>query len=192
MRKFLTKCSAHGAITELIGVPVALILFSGCLLLNDVNQVTSFDYSRKEPKPGRSLVVYGIGIEGKGPWSNHGFGVALDEYDIQEQGITGNCWRFNRMIASIVGIVGTRQYFMFDVQPGHYVYSGFNGPHHRQTWVFEVPLGRVVYLGDFVLAEDGNVDLQRDRDGVASYFKGETVLASTTTVSQLRLFLCAP
>lgn len=181
---------ASSRILQVSAIIVLTVVCSGCLLLNDVSPVSINTFERLTPKSGRALVIYGIGIEGR--WSFPDLTVALDEYDARNQSITGNCWRFNRMEASITAIVGTRQYFMFDVQPGHYVYSGFNSAQARKTWAFEVPVGRAVYLGDFVYVEDGTVDLRRYLASARSYLKEETLLANVSPVPPPKLLLCAP
>lgn len=98
------------------------------------------------------------------------------------------------MQESVTAIVGTRQYFLFDVEPGHYVYSGFNGVRLRDSKkesAFEVPAGRIVYLGDFVYSDDGKVDIRRDLDRVQSYFKENVLLADMLLVPPPRPFLCS-
>ncbi len=169
-----------------------VILFSGCLLLNDVNSISTANLPRPTPKVGRAIVLYGIGVEGK--WDFPRFAIGLDEYSLDQQSLTGNCWRFNRMQESVTAIVGTRQYFLFDVEPGHYVYSGFNGVRLRDSKkesAFEVPAGRIVYLGDFVYSDDGKVDIRRDLDRVQSYFKENVLLADMLLVPPPRPFLCS-
>ena len=144
-------------------------------------------------KVGRAIVLYGIGVEGKSDYPR--FGTGLDEYSLDQQSITGNCWRFNRMQESVTAIIGTRQYFLFDVEPGHYVYSGFNGARLRDSGkvpAFEVPAGRIVYLGDFIYSDDGKVDIRRDLNRVRSYFKEDVLLAESLLVPPPRLFLCMP
>ena len=181
------------SIVHFLGALSSVVVFAGCLLLNDVNPVTIKSSHEPMPRADRAIVVYGIGVEGKSHYP--GIGIGLDEYSIERQSITGDCWRFNRMQASVAAIAGTRQYFAFDVQPGHYVYSGFNGVRLRdreETLAFEVPAGRLVYLGDFVYGDDGQVDLRRDFNGVPSYFNQKIILANALSASPPKLFLCMP
>lgn len=169
-----------------------VILFSGCLGLNDISSISTDSFSRPTAKIGRAIVLYGIGVEGK--WDYPRFATVLDEYNFEQRSITGNCWRFNRMQESVPAIIGTRQYFIFDVKPGHYVYSGFNGARLRDSGevpTFEVPAGRIVYLGDFVYSNDGKVDIRRDLDRVQSYFKENVLLADMLLVPPPKLFLCS-
>jgi hypothetical protein len=42
-----------------------MVAFTGCLLLNDVNVVSSERYHRLVPSIGRALVVFGVGVEGR-------------------------------------------------------------------------------------------------------------------------------
>ena len=172
-----------------------IALLSGCLALNDVNQISTDRFTRPTPKPGRALVMYGGGGEEQGSWSYPRFGVALDEYSVERQAITGNCWRFNRMFASVTAISGTREYFLFDVQPGFYTYSWFNGAQltsSDKTLTFEVPPGRIVYLGDFIYARGGGVEVRRNLSAVKSYFKEDLLLADTLLVHPPQMFLCMP
>jgi hypothetical protein len=61
-------------------------------------------------------------------------------------------------------------YFSFDVAPGYYIYSAFNGAQLRDTTLvsraFVAPRGATVYIGDFVLDSNGGVGLRQDSDAL--------------------------
>lgn len=161
------------------------LLLSGCLGLNDVKAVP-MPYKIKgklmTPSADRAWVIFGLVAEGPGYGdSSPAFSVHADEYSLDRQNITGNCWRYNHMGANIPRIVGTHQYFAFDVKPGYYV------PREplsalKKHLVFEVPAGRIVYLGDFVWTGKATLDLRRDPGSIEAYFEGEVALAEMKEV----------
>lgn len=180
------------AVTLSVIVSIISIL-PGCLGLNDVSMVSTYSFDRPMPKAGRAIVVFGIGVEGQ--WDYLQFGTVMDEYSIERQAITGNCWRYNNMRASVTAIAGTRQYFVFDVQPGYYAYSSFNAVQlssSERGQAFKVPEGRIVYLGDFIYARSGVMEVQRDPEAVKAYFKGDAILADILPVHPPKPFLCMP
>lgn len=134
----------------------------------------------------------------EGNWKAQKFPIALYEYDMQRQSITGNCWRWNKAEAATQREV---EYFVFDVAPGFYAGGGGMVVFRGQTspLAFEVPAGRIVYLGDFVYAKDHKVDLRRDVAAATAALRksfpnvvGEPVVAKTVPVPTLQMFLCAP
>lgn len=172
-----------------------LVSLAGCLMLNDVTPLSI----RQDltPNSRRSVVIYGIGIEEA--WGYPQFAVALDEYSVQRQSITGNCWRFNRMQATVPGTLGTVQHFAFDVEPGYYVYSGYNAVGLAGPRGFVVPANRIVYLGDFIYSAERKLDLRRNLGATMGALKkaqpnlkANILLAETMPISTLTLFLCAP
>ena len=181
---------------RLVSIPASAVLvalLSGCLGLNDVVRVTEPGYS---PPSNRSLVIVGAGMEGD--WKALKFQIALHEYDMRLQSITGNCWSWNRVVAVTEKEI---EYFVFDVAPGFYAGGGgmavFRG--QASPLAFEVPAGRVVYLGDFVYAKDHKVDLRRDVIAAKAALKksfpdvvGEPVVAKTISVATIQTFLCTP
>ena len=98
------------------------------------------------------------------------------------------------MDAVVPAIVGTHQYFAFDVMPGFYVFRGYldytEVPY--KNVVFEVPDGRIVYLGDFVRLKGGKIELKRDPNSVRAYFNEEVLLAETRMVAPARGVSCMP
>jgi hypothetical protein len=115
----------------------------------------------------------------------------MDEYSMEHQNITGNCWRSNYMEGKVPGIVGTRQYFAFDVKPGYYVAREFIDASNKNV-TFEVSAGRVVYLGDFIWTSESKIELKRDPSAVRSYLGGDVLLADTRQVPQATGILCGP
>jgi hypothetical protein len=169
---------------------LALPLLTGCLLLNDVSRV---DDRAHRPGPDRALVILGVGIEG--PWEYPQFSARLFEYDMARKAMVGNCWRWNRLEAATGKPI---EYFFFDVAPGYYagdtLFRGEAGP-----LAFEVPAGRVVYLGDFIYAKDRKVDLRRNTKAATEALKSEAasgdsevVVARTAPAASLQMFLCSP
>jgi len=164
---------------------------SGCLLLNDVNSISAVYLMT--PPPDRAIVIFGLSVEGEidphAATFNPGFfEIGLDEYSIEREHITGDCWRYNKMRAKVPGIMGTHQYFAFDVKPGYYVATrliGLNNPKiSRKSLVFEVPPGKIVYLGDFIWTTEAAVELKRDPNDVRSLFGEGVLLADTRQGSQ--------
>lgn len=151
---------------------------------------------------GRAIVVLGVGVEGD--WRYAGFSVELDEYSIQAQAATGNCFHFNRMNATVPSAPGPTRYFAFDVPAGAYVYSPFNGAplapaaKHDAT-AFAAPPGKIVYIGDFTYLRDRVVALRRDLDAFSKArakslpnLRGEVLLAETEQVQDPKPFMCTP
>ena len=166
------------------------VLLSGCLLLNDVNSVPMLSPSIGETalQPERAIVIYGIGIEGQHKGEPM-FGAQLDEYSVERQSITGSCWRYNKMEATVPAIVGTHQYFAFEVSPGFYAARSYLSQLDKMT-AFEVPPGHLVYLGDFIWTIEGKVELKRDPEAVRSYFKKDVLLADTRLVPRVPSIIC--
>ena len=108
--------------------------------------------------PGRAVIVYGVGVEGK--WNYSGFAVQLDEYSVENQTA---CPR-NRTSARVPSVPGQVRYFAFEVPPGHYAYSANNGAPllEDDRYAFAAPEGHIVYAGDFVFSRDQRVVVRRD------------------------------
>jgi hypothetical protein len=164
---------------------------SGCLLLNDVNPISPVHL--KTPPRDRAIVIFGLSVEGqidpRAATYNPGFfEIGLDEYSIEREHITGGCWRYNNMRAKVPGIIGTRQYFAFDVKSGYYVSTRLIDPYNpkiaRKSLVFEVPAGKIVYLGDFIWTTEASIELKRDPSAVRSWFGEGVLLADTRQGSQ--------
>lgn len=167
----------------------------GCMTLNSVVRIQETELAA--PDINRSMVVFGVGVEGI--WEHPQFAVVLDEYDIGLQSITGNCWRYNKMEASVPKDSRAVQRFAFEVKPGHYSFSGFNPTKLVGPNAFSVPAGQVVYLGDFIYSDEHTVVLRRNGDTTNNeLLKGFPVttdkitLAEAISVVAPQKFLCAP
>lgn len=155
----------------------------GCML-NNVSALRSLDPLK--PSSGRAIAVFGLGVEAPRDFS---FAVTLDEYDPGQKAITGGCWRYNRMRAILPTATKRFERFAFDVRPGSYIYSGFNGSRKLSGGpvVFDVPPGAVVFLGDFVLITDDAVELRTTQSGPEG-----TTLAVAKPASPPNIFICTP
>ena len=151
-----------------------------------------------EPDNGRAIVVYGVKVSS--PWNYSTFSVELAEYDLAKQNITGNCFRFNRIKASIAPVVGDKKYFAFEVPAGFYVYSPFHAATLKGEFLaFEAESGKTVYVGDFVLEKDKVVTLSRNLDdawgpiySALPSLHQKISLANSVRVGRPFLFMCAP
>ena len=172
---------------------LAALLTSGCTLNSTVPLATG-----GAPHAGRAVIVYGVGIDG--PWVYPNFGVQLTEYSIDKQAITGNCFRFNRVDATMPSTTTGIRYFAFDVAPGTYVYSPMNGAQLKgEPVAFRAPAGHAVYLGDFVYGKDGRVTRGGNLDGEKSAIRqalpavpDDLAVADTVVVAAPKPFLCTP
>lgn len=172
----------------------AIFLFIAGCTINSVKPLPAGDIA----DTGRAVIVYGVKVEGA--WRYDGFTVQLAEYGIGMQNITGDCFHFNRADASVATTPAALKYFAFDVPPGHYVYSPFNGaPLAGDFFAFEAPAGQTVYLGDFIFKENRSVALVRNIDAVKSEIdtalpglKERVTLSKTTPAKPPRPFLCTP
>jgi hypothetical protein len=177
------------------------IIFPSLLVacvLNNVRALPSGSFVAE----GRTIVAYGVGVEGN--WSTPFFSVQLDEYNLETQATAGNCFRFNRMNATVLPTPGSIRYFVFDAPPGAYVYSAFHTVRltcttQCGTQVFEAPEGRIVYIGDFIYSRDDSVAFRRDLEAFNKArgkslpdLRGEVVLAKMTPAQRPGLFLCSP
>ena len=170
------------------------IMLCGCLLLNDV--VPYSDVRDLKPSKGRAIVVIGIGLEGA--WEYPKINLYFDEYDIKLQKGTGDCWRYNRIVASVPVDKDKVQYVVYDVLPGFYEFKGetsLKEKHHA----FLVPAEQVVYFGDFIESKQYAVDVRWNVVAATSElrrkypdFKGNIVVAESLPVVPSGMILCMP
>jgi len=168
---------------------------SGCMLLNNVVRITETEAA--VPDINRSVVIFGIGVEGA--WEYPRFAVVLDEYDTERQSITGNCWRYNKMEASVPKGSRAVQRFAFEVEPGYYSFSGFNAVKLVGPIAFLAPAGQIVYLGDFIYSGERTVVLRRSDDTMKkevikeySSLADKITFAKAISVAAPKGFLCTP
>ncbi|BBU68947.1 hypothetical protein ICHIJ1_18210 [Fluviibacter phosphoraccumulans] len=168
-------------------------VLAGCAQ-NGIRQITT----NSNVKESSAVIVYGIKVEGD--WKSPRFGIQLDEYSIESQAIAGNCFQFNRTEASVPSSQRSIEYFAFEVPPGYYVYSPFNGGQfHLDSQAFFAPKGGTVYVGDFIYRKDRVVVLRKDLDALKEAqgkslpnIHGEISTAEALPVKRPMLFLCAP
>jgi hypothetical protein len=165
--------------SRLLGAAFALALGSGCAI-NGTRPLPE----GAAPSAGRAVIVYGVGVDSK--WDYEGFTVQLTEYSLPDGNMTGNCFRFNRTEATVAPAPGPVRRFAFEVAPGHYVYSPFNGaPLPGPAIAYSAPANRTVFIGDFIYGKDKQVSLRRDP------LPG-TPLAEVRLVASPKPFLCTP
>ena len=177
--------------SRFIVVPLALL--TGCVT-NAVRQLPPDVIAKSK----HAVVVYGVGVEGRWPYSQ--FAIQLAEYNIKDQAGAGNCFVFNRTEAAVTSAPGAVRYFTFEVPAGHYVYSAFNGaPLAGETLAFKAAEGHAAYLGDFIYTSAKRVELRRNSESlelalpeVFPDMRGKLVLAEAVAVRPPKAFLCAP
>jgi len=180
-------------IGRLLGAVSMLALAAGCT----INATRPLERGAP-PSAGRAVIVYGVGVEGK--WDYEGFAVQLAEYSLDAGNITGNCFRFNRTEATVAPAQGPVRHFAFEVPPGHYVFSPFNGaPLAGPVLAYAAPSGRTVYIGDFVYGRDKQIRLRREDGTDAAVLRKELPglaadlsLAESMPVTTPRPFMCTP
>lgn len=167
---------------------------SGCFALNSVGKLPTGG----APWPERSVLVYGIQVEGQ--WRAPRWAVGLDEYSLARQEITGNCWRYNRTEASVPSASRDVHFFAFDVPEGYYAFSGFSRDRPEAPVAFFAPRGRTVLVGVFAYTSAGKVVLHRDLaaqrplvEAQLPRLSGETALAESVAIQRAPgLFICTP
>lgn len=150
------------------------------------------------PSDGSAVLVYGVKVIGE--WRYPRFNVQLAEYDIKQQNITGNCFRFNRTEAEIPALPGGLEYFAFEVPAGRYGYSPFNGARLRGEYLsLDAPAGTATYVGDFVFGIEQSVvltrDIERAKVAIRTRWPGmerELALANAVPARAPSPFLCTP
>jgi hypothetical protein len=174
-----------------------MISLHGCLLLNNVIPIPNDKVTM--PSDDRAIAIYGVALESDWPYPQ--FSISLDEYSMEKQAITGNCWRFNRMNATVPKTRTSVQYFAFEVAPGYYTFSPFNAQNQNtnQAQAFHLPAGQISYIGDFIYVGQQSTDLRRNHSAIESNLKkiypnikSTIKLAEYVMVARPFLFLCAP
>lgn len=176
------------------GMLALLLLLEGCGL----NSVRPLPAGRPI-RDNSAVLVYDVGIESK--WRAQLCSLQLDEYDIERQVATGNCYRFNHADAVFPGMPGPIHYFAFEVPAGRYIYSAFNSGCEADVrrQAYAAPAGRIVFVGNFVYGKDKRLALRRDlatferqRDTVLPELKGKVTLAQAMQVKPAGMFIWAP
>lgn len=172
----------------------AAVASTGCV----VNGVKPFEGLAADLRRDHAIVVVGVTLDASA--ARPQLGVVLDEYDVRTQGITGNCFSYNRLEAAVPTMAAPTRFFAFDVPAGHYVYSGFNGGAFAgRDQAFQALPGHAVYIGNFLLGGERGVTLRSDLAGSRSAIAralpqvpAALETAPATTVAPARPFMCAP
>jgi hypothetical protein len=102
---------------------------------------------------GHAIVVIGVGLDAAWPFGV--FPLALEEYSVAKQDITGNCFRYNHIAATRPSSPAKVKHFAYKVPAGTYTYSSFNtNTDLVQSAVgsaFIAPPGRTVYFATMCL-----------------------------------------
>ncbi|MBC7707122.1 MAG: hypothetical protein H7274_24655 [Rhodoferax sp.] len=173
---------------------VATSALTGCV----VNDVKPFPSSASEVRRDYAIVVVGVTVSG--PWTHQQFAVVLDQYDVNRQLITGSCFSYNRLDAVVPATQASTRFFAFEVPSGHYIYSAFNGATFAENdQAFQALPGHAVYVGNFLLGDNGSVTLKRDlaekRSAIAQalpHAPATLEIAPAVTVLPARPFMCTP
>jgi hypothetical protein len=179
-----------------IAVIVVCAVTPGCLL-NSVQSITRAP--RTKPDTAHAIVVIGIGLNVVWPYSE--FQLTLAEYSVQKQSITGNCFHYNRIVATRPSIPAKVTYLAFEVPANVYVY--LNGPNlplapSPMGHAFKAPSGATVYFGDYVFIGNKTVEFRRDinaaRAGARELLPRGAVLelAESTTAPHAHMLICTP
>ena len=183
-----------------IGLLVVCAFIPGCLL-NSVHPISRAP--RTKPDRAHAIVVIGIGLDVAWPYIE--FPLTLAEYSVEEQQITGNCFHYNRIDATVPSTPVKVRHFAFEVPANAYVYLS---PPLTLVDAHQAPLpigqafiaspGATVYFGDFVLVGNKTVEYRRDinaaRAATSELLPRDAVLelAASTTAPGARMFICTP
>jgi hypothetical protein len=179
-----------------IAVLAVCAVIPGCLL-NSVQSITSVP--RTKPDTGHAIVVIGIGLDVMWPYKE--FQLTWAEYSVENQSITGNCFRYNRIDATRQSIPAKVTYLAFEVPANVYGYLDnpnvplASSPTGR---AFKAPPGATVYFGDYVFLGNKTIEFRQDiaaaRVGARALLPRDTPLepAEQTTVTHVHGPLCTP
>ena len=183
-------------VRQWIALLVVCAATPGCLL-NSVGSITRAP--RTKPNMAHAIVVIGIGLDVVWPYSE--FQLTLAEYSEQKQSITGNCFHYNRIVATRPSIPATVTYLAFEVPANVYVYlDNPNLPLAPSPigHAFKAPPGATVYFGDYVFTGNKTVEFRRDvnaaRAGASELLPRSAVLelAESATAPGAHMFMCTP
>lgn len=115
------------------------------------NAVRPIKHDRPEnPDSNHSIVVIGVGLDVAWPYKE--FSAVLDEYSLKKQGLTGNCFLYNRIEVTRSSTPAPVSYYVFEVPASAYVYGGGNinarllaSPNASG---FIAPAGKAAYFAD--------------------------------------------
>ena len=173
---------------------VATSPLAGCV----ANAVKPLDSSASAVRSDHAIVI--VGVTASGPWAHPQFGVILDQYDVNKQSIAGDCFSYDRLEAVVPAAAASTRFFAFEAPSGYYIYSAFNSATLvGNDQAFQALPGHAVYVGNFLLGDDGVVTLKRDlaenRSAIAQALPQAPAtleMAPAVTVVPARPFMCAP
>jgi hypothetical protein len=183
-------------VSQWMALLITCALVPGCLL-NSVRQITA--EPRSTPDSDHAIVVIGIGLDVRWPYTE--FQLTLPEYSVKKQGITGNCFHYNRIEATRPSVPAKVAYLAFEVPANAYAYPGLADTIPAPSLVgsaFIAPARSTVYFGDFVFVENETVEFRRDinaaRAGASRLLPPNAVLklAESTPAPGARIPLCTP
>ncbi len=184
------------SVSQWMALLVVCGVISGCLI-NSVHSITRAPQTK--PDGAHAIVVIGMGLDVAWPYRE--FQLTFPEYSVETQGITGNCFHYNRIEATRPSIPSKVTYLAFEVPANVYVYlDNPNAPLAPSSvgHAFIAPSGGTVYFGDYVLVGEKTVQFRQDinaaRAGVKALLPRATVLepAEATTAPGAHMFLCTP
>jgi hypothetical protein len=179
-----------------IAVLFVCAVIPGCLL-NSVHSITTAP--RTKPDAAHAIVVIGVGLDVAWPYTE--FQLSLAEYSVKKQGITGNCFHYNRIDAARPSLPAKVTYLAYEVPASVYVFlNNPNAPLASSPMghAFIAPPGATVYFGDYILVDSNSVQFRQDiasaRAGVRALLPRGSVLelAEQTTVAHVQGPLCTP
>ena len=183
-------------VQQWIAVVLVCAVTPGCLL-NSVQSISRAP--RTKPDTAHAIVVIGMGLDVAWPYSE--LQLIWVEYSVAKQSITGNCFHYNRIVATRPALPAKVTYFAFEVPTNVYVY--LNNPNLSLSpspngHAFKAPPGATVYFGDYVLVGRKAVEFRQDiaaaRAGARALLPRGTVLelAEQTTAAHAHALLCTP
>jgi hypothetical protein len=183
-------------VSQWMALLITCALVPGCLL-NSVRPITT--EPRSSTDSDRAIVVIGMGLDTTWPYTE--FQLTLPEYSVKKQGMTGNCFHFNRIEATRPSIPAKVTYLAFEVPANAYAYPDFADAIPGSSLVgsaFIAPPRSTVYFGDFVFVGNKTVEFRRDinaaRAGARRLLPPNAVLelAESTAAPGAHIPLCTP
>jgi hypothetical protein len=105
------------------GLLIVWAFIPGCLL-NSVHSMSRA--TRTKPDKAHAIVVIGIGLNVSWPYTN--FPVTFVEYSAEKQQITGNCFHYNRIEATVPSSPAKVKYLAFEVPANVYAVAHESAP----------------------------------------------------------------
>jgi hypothetical protein len=182
-------------VQQWIAVLVVCAVIPGCLL-NSVQSITRAP--RTKPDSAHAIVVIGIGLDVAWPYSE--WQLTWVEYSAAKQSITGNCFHYNRIVATRPSSPAKVTYLAFEVPANVYVYLGNPNLPLAPSSIgraLEAPPGGIVYFGDYVLTGNKTLEFRRDIDAARAGAKdllprAVLELAESTTAPGAHIPICTP